>query len=351
MVKPFYRSTDYEPLHDRHVRRGPIPHAVTIEGGTAAERARIMGYFQETTRERAGILHGEYLLLENCLVLADRHGVLTGGCWSHDDPCAVQSIDTYCARPETLALIDKLAAAWNTLPVVHGPLILADPYSTNYYHFALELVPRLRLLKATSRTGLLVPQSSLSRPFQRDLLSRTVGPAGIMALGFPVRVCDPVIAHDIMNTEGLLWLRHHAGIKAAPGKRRLYVRRSGRGTRSQPGGGIAETAGFLALLREHDFETIECGQGEFGAAHQAALLEGAGVILSPHGAALTNLVWLSPPLSIIEIIGAATPRACFMHLSAASGFDHHALYSPATDEAGDILVDLERLSACLQKMH
>jgi hypothetical protein len=227
--------------------------------------------------------------------------------------------------------------------VAHDVPVLSDPYVANYFHFSLELVPRLRFLAGGFHAGVVMPGSCLQRPFQQDLLARTIGGRHCILLPTPLRIRDPILAHDTLCCEGVSWLRRASGIGASPGGRRIYIRRSGRGTRSAEGGGISEPPGFTALLRDFCFETIEFGNGDLGVAAQVALLDGAGLILAAHGAALTNLAYLGPEVSVLEVIGIGAPRACFMQIAATIGCRYHGFYSPIVDSQRNIVMDLDEL--------
>jgi capsular polysaccharide biosynthesis protein len=146
-----------------------------------------------------------------------------------------------------------------------------------------------------------------------------------------------------MSEEGVNWLREASGLSARPGARRVYVRRNAQGTRMRPGGGLSESEGFQALLRDYSFETIDFGNGDRNVAEQVAMLEGAGFILAAHGAALTNLAYLGAGVKVIEIIGSTTESACFMHLADIVGLTYHGISSTAYDERDDIVVDLDEL--------
>jgi capsular polysaccharide biosynthesis protein len=208
------------------------------------------------------------------------------------------------------------------------------------------MIPRLRGFAGEAMV--VMTSDSLSRPFQRDLVTRTLAARRVLPLQGALRLRDPVLAHDGMSEEGVLWLRATAAIAARPGGRRIYIRRSAQGTRPTAGGGLSESAGLRTLLRDFDFETIDFGDGELGVAAQVAKLDGAGLILAAHGAALTNLAYLDRGLKVIEIIGARTQSACFMHLAAVLGFEYRGIFSDAYDEGLDIVVDRDELRDVLR---
>lgn len=347
-MKTFYQSHQFEPRLVREVRRSLHGAEIGFSDRDPEARDRILAYFEQSTCERAGVLHGEYLLMENGLLLVDRRGVFTAINMAWEDPAPVQAAANYALAPAVLAEARRLLSLWDALPYVADVPILSDPYSANYYHFCLELAPRIRYFENSAQRRFLIPQSAMRATFQRDMLVRAMRGFECLPFASAVRVRDPLLIHDVMNDNSLFWIRRNAGLAAAPGDRRVYIRRTVRGTRTAPGGGIVEDEAFLKVLAAYGFETIDFGGGEHTIGEQIAMLDGAGVILSAHGAALSNLTFVSPPTTLVELIGARTPRACFVHIAATMGLGYHGLYSDDYDEAGDIRIDAEELEAVLR---
>ena len=343
VVKAFYQSIHYEALRERKVRRGPLGGNITFSNSQPAARDRILDYFEEMSVERVGILRGEYLLHPGGMLLADRKGVTTSACISLENHQTAQAMVVESANPLFRLKIDELLEEWDRLPFADNLPVLCDPYSHQYYHFSLELVPRIRFFAQHRGATFVMTKNSLARPFQQDLMRRAASGMNCHLLGTGIRIRDPILAHDSMSEEGILWLREATGISARAGARRIYIRRGDTGSRLAPGGGISESPRFEALLRDFGFETVEFGNGERDVAAQIAMLEGVGLILSAHGAALTNLAYLNPDLTVIEVLSPVTPTACFMHIAATLGFDYHGIYSDISDDQSNIVVDLDEL--------
>jgi hypothetical protein len=349
VAQAFYQSDAYEPLRDRKVRPRPLPDAITFSSAHPAARDAILDYFDEMSVERVGILHGEYVVHPCGVVMADRWGVLTDVCMSLEDSWFAQHLANEQTQPEMAGQIRSLVANWDQLPVVVDPPVLCDPYRRNYFHFSLEMMPRRRYF-ADGEAAVIMSPDSLELPFQRELTVRCLTGRRVLPLQGGLRVRDPILAHDAMSEEGVHWLREVSGISARPGGRRIFIRRNARVTRYTPGGGLSETAGFQSLLADFGFETVEFGAGENGVAAQVAMLEGVGLILSAHGAALTNLAYLQPELNVVEIMGPRTRSALFMHVAAMLGFRYHGIFSSAYDARHDLIVDLDELRDALHAL-
>ena len=343
MVKAFYESIHYESLRERRIRRSALGGNITFSDSHPVARDGILDYFETTSFERVGILRGEYLLHAAGLLLVDLRGVLTSACLPPEDWSAAHALAMQSVEPTMTSQIRLLLENSDQLPFAENPPVFCDPYPLNYFHFSLELIPRMRHFAEYARAPLVMEHNSLSRPFQRDLLSRVASGMEYFPVGRGIRVRDPILAHGGMSEEGIFWLRRASGISAMPGRRKIYICRAATGTRTTSGGGISESVGFQTLLRDFGFETVDFGNGEHGVAAQVAMLEGAGLILSAHGAALTNLAFLNPKLTVVEVMGSRTSRACFMHIAATLGFDYHGIFSSTYDEQSDIVVDLDEL--------
>jgi hypothetical protein len=343
---PFYDSAQYEALRHEEVPVGPPGGNIVLSERIPAIRDLLLDEFQRVAPERLGILHGEYLLLGNGTVLVDREGNLLVSCSALGAPVAAGA----CEQPDIKPVMQMVREQWDHLAVLTNCLIFTDPWADNYFHFSLSVLPRLRHFDAIGPVAPVLPESHRRRRFQTDLLARALRGSAPWPLAYTVRVRDPILAHD--GDQGCRnaarWLRGATGLSARPGKRRIYIRRSAKGTRILTGGGISESPGFLALLRDFDFETIEFGNGETDVASQVAMLEGAGLVLAPHGAAQTNLAYLGPELTLIEVFGNAQINACFMRLSAWMGFDYQAICSDVYDAAMNIIVDLDELRDALR---
>jgi hypothetical protein len=342
MIAQFYDCENFEPFARPRGADFVLGDHIQLITGDAATRDYLLNDFAQKPVCHAGILHGDYFLFYGGCLLATRQGALIA-------TSPPQMADQYfeVSQPAIEYAVAEAVREWDSIGVLQpsGVAVLGQPWAENYFHFTLELIPRQRHFAGRP---IVVSPVHMRHAFQLDLLQRTIGGGGFFAPGGSLRVRDPVLAWDTMSPEGIHWLRANAGISPQPGSRRIYARRSARGTRIGDGGGLAETPELLALLREFGFETVDFGNGEHSAAAQAAMLDGAGIVLAPHGAGMTNLVYLSPPLTVIEVITRQIPHACFMQMSSVLGFRHVALHSDAFDDHNDIVIPPDDLRKTLQ---
>lgn len=305
----------------------------------------VMQHFDRLIAVRAGTLVGDYMLLEGAALLIRRDGMFIHINTALEDASA-------CAKVEALGMaqefMDTSAAAlsqWDSVPVVEHEPFLYHIYFNNYYHWSLEALPQQRLFGRSKNNAILVFPASLKHKFQRDSLALTAKGRTVIPLTMPVILRDPILVSEELSEEGLWWLRRTTGITVSSGRRRIYLRRT---TSTRAGlSGLCETPEVLDFLKQNGFETIEFGDRPMGIAEQVKLFDGAAVILAPHGAALTNLAYLNPPLSVIEVMGPKAPWAVFMAVSSMCGFHHHVVFSYDYDKVGNIKVPASDLSAAL----
>jgi hypothetical protein len=347
MVKAFYQNVNYEPVRDRTVKRTPPKPSVKISERHPRIRARLLDYFQEASFERMGVLHGEYLVHPAGILLVDREGLVTAACVSLENPFISQWLNDGAAQFEAEPF-RNLMQYWDGIAYGVNYAMLADAYEANYFHFSLEMTPRVRFFPSLRYNPFVTTKGAVAKPFQLDLLQRCVSSRACHVLESFVRIRDPLISHDQMSEEGIDWLRGASQISAPTGSRRIYVKRSQRGTRTADGGGVSETPEFMEALSDFGFEVVEFGNGERGVAEQVELLSGAGIIIAAHGAAVTNLAYLQEPVTFIEIMGARTVNACFLHLASMLDFNYYALTSSDYDEESNIVVDADELRQTLR---
>lgn len=323
------------------------PGRVSVHATSEFLRERLLSEYNRVAYEIVGVLKGDYGVSGNGLMLFDRGGA----CISINFPnelSAVGAMPYEHANDHNLRLNRSMNYGdWESVAVVDNATVVSNIYHSNYYHYSFEIVQKFRILSEFDVQNVFMPNELLNAPFKNDLLNRAVGPRRLFSTSQAVRVRDPVVIQTHQSIDGLMWLRGLYETNDEPNGRKYYVRRSP--AKRRRGSNIAETADFLKILEAHDFCVIDFGNGENSIQDQINMLDGASIILTAHGAGLTNLTYLRSPLRVIEVFGPAVLSTSFMRISAALGFDHHAVVSSELDEAGDILVDCDLIDALLRQ--
>jgi len=80
---------------------------------------------------------------------------------------------------------------------------------------------------------------------------------------------------------------------------------------------------------------------------QVKLFSKAKVVIGPHGAGLTNIIWSGSGTSVIELM----PKSClhpdYFQLSRTLGYRYAAVICKAANDKGDITVDFLEFKRCL----
>ena len=341
-VPNFYQQRAYASLHQQSIGHAFPDADVRFSSKVPEAAAQLTAEFDRVTFERAGLMRGEYGLPREGMALIAPDGTFTKINIACEDIVGDHMLNYVLTTPDMMAIRQQILDHWSELPVFEDVGIVSDIFSGNYYHSTLEMMPRLRLLLPHCST-IFLPRSYLARPHILHLVGQLMPKVQFVSPEHAIRVKNPLVAHDQISASGLHWLRSVAGLRAVPGTRRIFIRRS----RTSRGGGLEETAAFLTMLQQLRFETLDFGQGEMTLAEQVRLLDGAGLIIAPHGAGLTNLVYLDPPVRIVEFIPLAAARTMYAELCAALGFAYRGIITTAVTDMNEQVVDMEELRQCL----
>jgi Glycosyltransferase 61 len=230
--------------------------------------------------------------------------------------------------------------------------------SGNYYHWLLDLVPRVLLLKHAAQNfsnydALLLNGSRAN--YEREILA---------ALGVPpekVRYVDSrerfQIASAVIPSMDINviapWKVY--GLRDLPfsGKqnqhRRIYLSRARAAVRR-----IANEKQISEVMRHRNFEIVE--PENLSWREQANLFAGASVIVAPHGAALANIVFCQLGTRVVEISTRAGYRDWYWQLAAVAGLSYEVLEAQRSGsfsgpyENADMIVSPENLERLLESL-
>ncbi|GAA1747311.1 glycosyltransferase family 61 protein [Aeromicrobium alkaliterrae] len=246
-------------------------------------------------------------------------------------------------------------------------VVLATRGSANYYHFLTDVLPRLGVYAdavpdADPAPTILVPQS---RGWQRTLLE-------IAGYGDLPRIDDapdlavradrlfvPSIPNVVENAPRSMveWVREHLRPSAGadPRPRRLYVTRG-----TQPNSRrIVREDELWARLEERGFEKVE--PGSLSPQEQIDVFSAAEMIVGPHGAALTNVLFAPAGVTVLEIFTAPYVNQCYWSISRSIPDAHYEYLidgdtsrygpgSPMNAILADIEIDPARVVATVDRL-
>jgi capsular polysaccharide biosynthesis protein len=240
--------------------------------------------------------------------------------------------------------------------------VLASRGDGNYYHFLVDVLARIGVLEQTPQ---IAPPDRWYVPagaaFQRELLAMFglgadqlidsnehphVRARTLVVPGLPATdVLNPPWVTDFLR--GRLVKPAHLGNVGPP----IYVTR-GSGANNRR---VVNESGVLELLTARGFRALD--PATLSVAEQIAAFAAAPVIVSPHGAALANVIFASPGSALIEFLpGAEVLPDCYWTLAhSVPGVEYRYLISAGRSSRAtlasalveDIVVDLSALERLL----
>jgi hypothetical protein len=186
----------------------------------------------------------------------------------------------------------------------------------NYYHWVVEVLPRVQLLmeeRLWDRIPVIVPPL---QSFQRESL---------IALGLNPDLMIPFDPdHDHFEMEEAIypsrvgairkvsrtsveWLRKRLSPCVLKGERKIYYSRGSAKTRR-----VLNEGEYLPALKERGFEVFT-GDG-MSFMDQVALFAEAKVVVGAHGAGLANVVFCRARTPVLELMGSDYVNPCFGEL-------------------------------------
>jgi hypothetical protein len=297
--------------------------------------------------------------LPNGRVLGPHRAVITG----RGD--LVQDVSWYfgTTRPREHPLF------WNPFPSpplhVAGRLgVLASRGDANYYHFLMDVLPRIGVLEQAPDSAM--PQQwyvPVQTRFQRELLDLFgIEPEQrVDAAAHPHVQADELVVPSppAMTEKNPPWVvqflraRLLSTLELDGPRRPIYITRGSSANNRT----VVNEAELLAVLTERGFVAID--PGAMSVVEQIRAFALATTIVAPHGAALANLVFASPGASVIELFPAGcllpdfwrlaggVPELRYRYLSAPGGPSRP---TRGTTIVRDIEVDVAALSALLDEL-
>ncbi len=203
----------------------------------------------------------------------------------------------------------------------------------NYYHFILETLPRLLHVHRVAPDA--VPVFAAPMPaFAVDVLDtlaisyRVVDPVALLA--DDVWLCDPVPT-NWPHPDDLTLLRSVVAAAVPPsgdtGPRRVYVSRRGA---SRP---IADEARVEDMVTARGFVVADMSSLSF--ADQVRVVRDAEVVIAPHGAGLTGVLFCQEGTAVLELTTGDWWNPCYRYIASIAGLTYRLLLLPWSPEHPD----------------
>lgn len=208
----------------------------------------------------------------------------------------------------------------------------------SYFHWLIDALPRTRHVNL-ARFDLIY--SPLGKTYHTETLDR-LGIAPERRLEATAQshfACRELTASSPLplchiDRDDLAYLRDLFAAPAGKPERRLYISRADAWRRR-----ITNEEELLATIEPLGFERVTVDG--LTIAEQATLASQAEIILTGHGAALTNLIFAPPGCKVIELFASNYMFDYFEHLAALCGLEYHSHISPVADDNPEHPLEME----------
>jgi len=230
-------------------------------------------------------------------------------------------------------------------------MLIGNPWAANYHHWLINGLLRLwwtTRIAELQDIRLIVP-AHMSSFQQESLAALGVDPRRLLPFDGALWQIDRLFfpANGDYWPLQLRWLRErffqHYRLSEAPGQRRIYISRAdaaGRRTTNEPE--------VVEMLRPRGFEVLELAS--LPLAEQVRAFAEAKLIVGPHGAGLTNIVFAASNATVVEL----HPRDEINHAlwveASALGLKYALLSGARMNDQRDLQVSVTDLASLLDRL-
>lgn len=236
-------------------------------------------------------------------------------------------------------------------------LLIHSHWSTGYYHWLIESIPRLIRVQGMLATHTVILPSDYCGQFQHSSLEKF---SGIKIEWIPPRanllieeLVVPHIPDGSVDNSRVTQIRKAYSVSASAGemRRKIYIsRRKAKDRR------VANEDDLLAVLQQKDIELL-CME-DFSFDEQVNLFSQCEAVISIHGAALSNIVFMPQGGRVFELHQTPSEvgwyNQCYRQIASSSGHGYLIQFckgstgSPSTNNRDDIFVDQAAFASNLE---
>jgi len=226
--------------------------------------------------------------------------------------------------------------------------VLNTRYSHNFYHWMIDILPRLAALRRAGTSADYYLVDCLT-PFQQSVLAalgiesgQLIQPHCRLLLEADRLLVPSLPTAECLREFGSLLLRGLGADGPVRSPRRIFISRRNCGTRN-----LANEEQVEQLLHAHGFETHLMER--YTLAKQARLFHEAETIVATHGAGLANLAFARPHTRVIEIVPAGRYNAwIYPNLSRTFGLQHRTLLAAGAQQRQVYQIAVDDVAAALE---
>ena len=215
---------------------------------------------------------------------------------------------------------------------------IATKYTEGYYHFLFDMLPRLRLLKKSGLAYDKIYVSGMHRPYVKEALEIAEVEEDKIISGndHPIITADELIIPSLPSISYhpspwvIEWLQEfylEKDREVNPPKDLIYISRSDASRRR-----VTNEKELLGMLEILGFK-VATFEGK-SVKEQALMFQDAKVIMGPHGAAFSNIVFAQKGATLIELMNPTWCHGPFAVLAKDLGLNYGYVFGDSIHEPG-----------------
>ena len=219
---------------------------------------------------------------------------------------------------------------------IYGGVLLSMPWHHNFYHWMIEILPRLisyDRCPALQKEPLIIPKSSPRFVAESLNLACYESRMILMADGTykfkKLHMLSRLASTSEVAPDAVDWLNRKFpnGLSTLCTPRRIYVSRRDAKIRF-----VSNELQLADVLAEFGFETII--MSKLPLADQISAFRAADYVIGPHGAAFANLAFSKPGSTFIEFFSQGHSNVCFNRISRIRSLKYGFLVGEPTKNGG-----------------
>jgi capsular polysaccharide biosynthesis protein len=244
------------------------------------------------------------------------------------------------ARPYQLSIKKEKAV------YLHGHCLNLDSMgsSKNFYHYLREAISKIYIIDGCSPISLsqfdhiFLPKNPINRNFQEEIINHLgIRENQLCHLSNDkVFQCENLYSPSmngkrrISRKNSFNFLKNTFKVPNNPPFRRIYVSREGYGRN------IENSEDVNKILKEFDFEVIDCGK-EKNILQLINSFNEAYIILGVHGAGLAHIMFSQPQTHLIEICYGNRFTPIFSSMAYANDIFYHGIATEIVEDSKEII--------------
>lgn len=229
----------------------------------------------------------------------------------------------------------RLRSVGPSLRVERATWILERVYD-NHSHWLTAHLPKLLLLRDRGELSEVLMPRQMTQTMASSMEMLGIDPQAFPTFDFERRLDVErltILSTDRFRPDLLRPVRAALASTEAPPTRRVFISRARAGRRR-----LLNEAEVWPLLEGEGFERVFMEDMEFR--RQVALMQETAVVVAPHGAGLTNMMFCPEGATIVEIADPGFPNPNFYALAAAMGHDYWLVPGQAVGDVHPLEKDL-----------